>query len=45
MEEVLEAMFKPRDLGYIVISKEYKTYKGGRYDGWLLIVTPNSLSS
>src|SRR5439155_22031550 len=35
--EVLDGMFKNNDLGYIVISKEYKTYKG-RYDGWLLIV-------
>lgn len=38
VEEVLDAMFTPRDLGYVVVSKEYKTYKGGRYDGWLLIV-------
>lgn len=38
VEEVLDAMFTPRDLGYIVVNKEYKTYKGGRYDGWLLIV-------
>jgi hypothetical protein len=35
--EILDGMFKNTDLGYIVISKEYKTYKG-RYDGWLLIV-------
>jgi hypothetical protein len=35
--EILDGLFKNNDLGYIVISKEYKTYKG-RYDGWLLIV-------
>jgi hypothetical protein len=35
--EILDGMFKDNGLGYIVISKEYKTYKG-RYDGWLLIV-------
>src|SRR5438105_3252347 len=35
--EILDGMFKNNDLGYVVISKEYKTYKG-RYDGWLLIV-------
>ena len=35
--DVLDKMFKDNGLGYIVVSKEYKTYKG-RYDGWLLIV-------
>ena len=35
--EILDGMFKNNDLGYVVISKEYKTYKT-RYDGWLLIV-------
>jgi hypothetical protein len=35
--EILDGMFKNNDLGYVVISKEYKTYKA-RYDGWLLIV-------
>jgi hypothetical protein len=35
--EVLDEIFKPMDLGYVVISKEYKTYKGGRFDGWVLI--------
>jgi hypothetical protein len=35
--EILDGMFKNNDLGYVVVSKEYKTYKG-RYDGWLLIV-------
>jgi len=35
--DILDGMFKNNGLGYIVISKEYKTYKG-RYDGWLLIV-------
>jgi hypothetical protein len=38
LAEILDGMFKNNDLGYIVISKEYKSYKGGRYDGWLLIV-------
>jgi hypothetical protein len=35
--EILDEMFKPLDMGYIVISKEYKNYKG-RYDGWVLFV-------
>jgi hypothetical protein len=35
--DILDGMLKPSDLGYVVVSKEYKTYKG-RYDGWLLIV-------
>src|SRR6266436_3205864 len=35
--EILDGMFKNNDLGYVVISKEYKTYKT-RYDGWLMIV-------
>ena len=35
--EILDGLLKPSDLGYVVVSKEYKTYKG-RYDGWLLIV-------
>lgn len=35
--EILDGMLKNTDLGYIVISKEYKTYNT-RYDGWLLIV-------
>jgi hypothetical protein len=35
--DILDGMFKDNGLGYIVISKEYKTYKG-RYDGWLLVV-------
>jgi TolA-binding protein len=37
VEQILNMMFKNNGLGYIVVSKEYKTYKG-RYDGWLLIV-------
>lgn len=36
--QILDGMFKKNDLGYVVVSKEYKTFKGGRYDGWLLIV-------
>ncbi len=35
--EILNGMLKPSDLGYVVVSKEYKTYNG-RYDGWVLIV-------
>jgi len=35
--EILDGMLKPSNLGYVVISKEYKTYND-RYDGWLLIV-------
>jgi hypothetical protein len=35
--EILDGMFKNTDLGYIVISKEYKSFNT-RYDGWLLIV-------
>jgi len=35
--DVLNGMFKNNGLGYIVVNKEYKTYKA-RYDGWLLIV-------
>jgi hypothetical protein len=35
--DVLDGMFKNNGLGYIVVSKEYKSYKS-RYDGWLLIV-------
>lgn len=35
--DILDGMFKNNGLGYIVVSKEYKTYKS-RYDGWLLIV-------
>ena len=35
--EILDGMLKPSDLGYVVISKGYKTYNN-RYDGWLLIV-------
>jgi hypothetical protein len=37
VEDILNKMFKNNGLGYIVVSKEYKTYKG-RYDGWLLII-------
>jgi hypothetical protein len=35
--DILDGLFKDNGLGYIVVSKEYKTYKT-RYDGWLLIV-------
>jgi hypothetical protein len=35
--DILDGMFKDNGLGYIVVNKEYKTYKT-RYDGWLLIV-------
>jgi hypothetical protein len=35
--DILDGMFKDNGLGYVVISKEYKTYNS-RYDGWLLIV-------
>ncbi|MCS6851181.1 MAG: hypothetical protein NZ700_08445 [Gemmataceae bacterium] len=35
--EIFDEMFAKNDMGYIVISKEYKTYKS-RYDGWVLIV-------
>jgi hypothetical protein len=35
--DILDGLFKNNGLGYIVVSKEYKNYKG-RYDGWLLIV-------
>src|SRR5260370_31608749 len=38
--DILDGMFKNNGLGYIVVSKEYKTYKS-RYDGWLLIVKGN----
>jgi len=31
--EILSGMLKPSDLGYVVVSKEYKTYNG-RYDGY-----------
>lgn len=34
--QVLDEMGKKYDLGYIVINKEYKAYKG-KYDGYLLI--------
>lgn len=37
LAEILDEMFKKNDMGYIVVSKEYKSYKG-RYDGWILIV-------
>jgi hypothetical protein len=37
LAEILDKMFKDNGLGYIVVSKEYKDYKG-RYDGWILIV-------
>ncbi len=34
--DILDGLLKNNGLGYIVVSKEYKTYKS-RYDGWLLI--------
>jgi hypothetical protein len=34
---ILDELFKPHDMGYIVISDKYKTYNN-RYDGWVLIV-------
>ena len=36
LAQVLDELGKKHDLGYIIISKEYKTYKG-KYDGYLLI--------
>ena len=36
LAETLDEMGKKYDLGYIVISKEYKTFK--KFDGYLLIV-------
>lgn len=34
--QVLDELGKKNDLGYIIINKEYKAYKG-KYDGYLLI--------
>lgn len=37
VEQIFDEMFAKNDMGYIVVSKEYKNYKT-RYDGWVLIV-------